>query len=580
MFLNEIDDYNENDSDVSDIDYVLESEHDTDTTQSNDSADEAITNVSRHEITVENIDLPTYVGKDKSIWYMYPPPRNVRTRAHNTLNIRPGPIGYAKQVKTPYESWSLFFPDTVIMEIVKCTNINISRIRPNYNRPRAALDTNIEEMKAVFGLLYMAGVMKSSHQNLSDLWARDGTGVDFFRSTMCLTRFQFILRALRFDDITTRNERRSVDKLAPIRNIFNGFVQKCQENYVVGEYTTIDEILESFRGRCNFRQYIRNKPAKYGIKIFALCDARKFYTLNMEVYAGKQPDGPYQIDNNPHKVVERLVIPITKSGRNVTMDNWFISIPLVQTLLQNHRLTVVGTIRKNKREIPPIFVQTKIRPVNSSLFGYGKTFIDTTLLSYVPKKNKVVTLVSTMHHSDDIDDSSGEAMKPEILTFYNHTKGGVDTVDELKGSYSVSRTSCRWPLTIFYSLLNIAGINSFIIIKDNDSEKHKKLTRRYFLKELSKELCMSYWKHRLTIKTLPKHLKISLKNLTGQQQEQSERQDCPGRCVYCSTKKNRKTNTRCIHCNSPICREHTVPACPECSRSMAVDETENSDEYV
>lgn len=67
MFLDEIDDYNENDSDVSDIDYVLESEHDTDTAQSNNSADESITNVSRHEITVENIDLPTYVGKDKSI---------------------------------------------------------------------------------------------------------------------------------------------------------------------------------------------------------------------------------------------------------------------------------------------------------------------------------------------------------------------------------------------------------------------------------------------------------------------------------------------------------------------------------
>lgn len=77
--------------------------------------------------------------------------------------------------------------------------------------------------------------MKSSHQNLSDLWARDGTGVDFFRSTMCLTRFQFILRALRLDDITTRNERRSVDKLASIRNIFIGFVQKCQEIYMVRE---------------------------------------------------------------------------------------------------------------------------------------------------------------------------------------------------------------------------------------------------------------------------------------------------------------------------------------------------------
>lgn len=84
--------------------------------------------------------------------------------------------------------------------------------------------------------------------------------------------------------------------------------------------------------------------------------------------------------------MERLVVPITKNERNIIMDNWFISIPLVQTLLQNHRLTVVGTIRKNKREIPPIFVRTKIKHVNSSLFGYGKTFIDTTLLSFVPKK--------------------------------------------------------------------------------------------------------------------------------------------------------------------------------------------------
>lgn len=101
MFLDEIDDYNENDSDVSDIDYVLESTHDTNTTQPYDSADEAFINVSRHKIIVENIDLPTYVGKDKSIWYMHSPPRNIRTRAHNILNIRPGPIDYAKQVKTP-----------------------------------------------------------------------------------------------------------------------------------------------------------------------------------------------------------------------------------------------------------------------------------------------------------------------------------------------------------------------------------------------------------------------------------------------------------------------------------------------
>lgn len=55
-------------------------------------------------------------------------------------------------------------------------------------------------------------------------------------------------------------------------------------------------MLEAFRGRCSFKQYIPSKPNRYGIKIFALSDARTFYTIytfytNMEIYAGKQPEG-------------------------------------------------------------------------------------------------------------------------------------------------------------------------------------------------------------------------------------------------------------------------------------------------
>jgi len=65
--------------------------------------------------------------------------------------------------------------------------------------------------------------------------------------------------------------------------------------------------------------------------------------------------------------------------------------------------------------------------------------------------------------------------------FYNQTKGGVDVVDELKGEYSVSRISCRWSLTIFFSLMNIAGINSQIIYRENTG---KILSRREFLKNL------------------------------------------------------------------------------------------------
>lgn len=144
----------------------------------------------------------------------------------------------------------------------------------------------------------------------------------------------------------------------------------------------MDEILESFRGRCKFRVYIPSKPAKLGIKMYALVDSLMFYTANLEIYAGKQPDGPFRLDNTATAVVKRLAEPILDTGRNITADNYFTSIPLANELL-TRRTTLVGTLRKNKREIPPQFLDLKTRTDGSSLVGFRK---DMVLLSHKPKK--------------------------------------------------------------------------------------------------------------------------------------------------------------------------------------------------
>lgn len=102
-------------------------------------------------------------------------------------------------------------------------------------------------------------------------------------AVMSQKRFHLLMRSLRFDDATTRQKRAKYDNLAPIRKIVEEFVKRCSNNYSVGEYVTIDEMLESFRGKCRLRQYIANKPVKYGIKIYSLVYSRIFYTHNMEI---------------------------------------------------------------------------------------------------------------------------------------------------------------------------------------------------------------------------------------------------------------------------------------------------------
>lgn len=102
----------------------------------------------------------------------------------------------------------------------------------------------------------------------------------------------------------------------------------CKKNYSLSQTVTIDEILDAFRGRCSFRQCIPSKPAKYGIKIFALTDAKMYYTNDVEVYCRMQPDGPLKQSNKSEDIVTRLVEPIKDSGRNVTCDSWFVTICL------------------------------------------------------------------------------------------------------------------------------------------------------------------------------------------------------------------------------------------------------------
>jgi hypothetical protein len=204
-------------------------------------------------------------------------------------------------------------------------------------------------LKAVIGFLFLAGLLRSYHVNTANLWAMDGTGTEILPCVLSEQRFKFIRRCLRFDNKSDREERKKIDRLAPIRELFEMFVENCRNNYSISEYFTIDEILLPFRGRCPFRQFVQNKPAKYGIKVFCLIDSRMFYTSQIEIYARKQPEGPYKLSNSPADVVKRHIQPISHTDRNVTFDNWFRSVTLAEEILKEHRITIVGTIKKNKR---------------------------------------------------------------------------------------------------------------------------------------------------------------------------------------------------------------------------------------
>jgi hypothetical protein len=112
------------------------------------------------------------------------------------------------------------------------------------------------------------------------------------------------------------------------------------------------------KGRCPYRQYIPSKPAKHGIKSWVAWDAKSSYAWKMQVYTGKAAGGGPEKNQGA-----RVVLDLTEGlpgGHNVTCDNFFTSYELGQRLLERN-LTMVGTVRKNKPELPPTLLQSKGR---------------------------------------------------------------------------------------------------------------------------------------------------------------------------------------------------------------------------
>lgn len=515
-------------------------------------------------------DYQFYIAKDEeNIWKSTPAPSN-KIKAKNIIKVLPGSKGSAKNVSTRLESFFTFITTDMIDHIVSCTNIYIEyrKAKFPYQRERDCKLTSRSEIQALFGALFLIAVKKGNHVNVLELWSKDGTGMLILRVLFSYKRFLFLLRALRFDSIITRKDREKTDKLAAIRLIYTPFVTNCQNNYNLGEFVTIDEMLHPFRGRCGFVQYMPLKPARYGLKFYALCDSTTYYTWNFEIYCGAQRDGPYKTSNKPFDIVQRLVDPIIKSHRNLTTDNYYTSYPLAEYLLQNG-LTLIGTMKKNKKEISPDFLPNKSRQVGSTLFGFQD---DMTLVSYVSKKNKAVILLSTMHDAIEIDETT---KKPQIILDYNSTKCGVDTVDQKCASYTTQRITRRWPLAIFFRLLDIAGINSEIIY-NNTKPSVVPPRRRIFLNELAFELFEDHLKDRAKIPTLPKDVTAFLSKYHPAPVE-AFTQNSNGRCHICSSKKNNRTTVTCSSCQHFVCKGHSTKTvtCQNCLATQMEEEEED-----
>nr|CAI5861789.1 unnamed protein product [Callosobruchus analis] len=524
--------------------------------------------VTPNEVAPDCVLVPetdSLLGKNGYVWTTKPK-KEGKTPSINVVHVRPGPVPAVKGLVQPASNFQLFFPDGLLEKVVLHTNQEINRQNKKYKvTSQTVSETNLVELKSLLGLYILAAGLKDNHLSSNIMFDSSLSGTRY-KSTMSKGRFEFLTSCLRFDDKTTRNERRAQTVFAPISEIWDEFIEACRKSYKPGSYVTIDEQLVGFRGRCPFRMYIPNKPSKYGIKIVLLCDVSTKYLIHASPYLGKstKTNGKPLADY----YVEQLTASIQGSNRNVTMDNWFTSVPLVDRFAEKpFNLSIVGTIRKNKPQLPSQITENKKeRQVGTSMFAYTNK---STVVSYKPKKNKIVNLISSMHNT--VGSIKDDTKKPFIIETYNSTKGAVDTFDQMCQNMCANRKTRRWPLCLFFNMINMACINSYVIYSHNVSlQGGKPLSRQAYMMELHKELCSPQQIYRLqNTPNMSRSLKRNIAEVLKQEEptEHTIEQNQKGKRTYCSTcpsAKKRMTVTYCPRCKKPICGEHQVKICQLC----------------
>lgn len=63
------------------------------------------------------------------------------------------------------------------------------------------------------------------------------------------------------------------DKLFKVQKFFDLVTAEFESLYTLHQPVIIDETMIPFKGRLGFKQYMKNKPTKWGVKAFVLSDA-------------------------------------------------------------------------------------------------------------------------------------------------------------------------------------------------------------------------------------------------------------------------------------------------------------------
>lgn len=380
-----------------------------------------------------------------------------------------GPTRILDGSRKAVDFYQIFYSDELFEKILEFTNLNAKRKReadPNSHRG-VWYDVTLDEIKAFYGISLLTEVMKFDREELywsnnDEYWLIGSK----FGEVMPRNRYFQIKRYLHFSDDTQVNNK---DKLHKVRFILDHMRNKFMSEYKPHKEVTVDESMIPFKGRLGMKQYMKDKPIKFGIKMWVLADSVSSYCYNFEVYVGKKDTAINKIFGLSSKVVIELCKSLEMKGHVVFTDNFYTSLQLADYLYSRDTY-LCGTMRTNRKYYPKQLVLAKREANRLPRGSFDWLMCDFCLASYW-KDNRIVYYLSTYHDPEDQtlstkrrtkDGTQLELSSTPTQAAYATYMSGVDRFDQMT-RINRQRKSIRWYRKIELRLRECALYNAFII---------------------------------------------------------------------------------------------------------------------
>ncbi|XP_067130210.1 piggyBac transposable element-derived protein 4-like [Centruroides vittatus] len=471
---------------------------------------------------------------------------------------------------TALQIFEYFFDDELTKHITHQTNLfaeqstrekRRSSLMKRRSRDQEWKETNTEEMKFFFGLIILQGILQKP-TNSSFFCRHRILQTPFFFENMTENRFHLLRKFLHFNDNTLFVPTATNKRLFKLKPVFDYLIRKWQSAYTPGRNISIDESLLLWKGRLQWRVYIPKKRARYGMESFQLCESSTGYVHNMIMYTGSETELKNNVQGldisnqlKSTKIVLSLMDQLLNKGYMLFVDNYYTS-PVLFDLLVDFKTDAVGTLRKNRKELPEDIKKKKLKKGDFIAFYRKK------LMTLKWQDKKEVCMLSTVHGAEvvPVQTRGGEEkLKPLVCVEYSKGMGRIDLADHCITTYSIARTRLKkYYQKMFRHLLDITIFNSFVLYKKCGGM----LSQLNFRLQLVDQLTEKYLGGVTKPVASRKHMKeITPKRLLERHflrgnSPTSTKRHATRKCIVCTKKGSRKESSySCKQCGVPLCIE-------------------------